>query len=73
MKRGAIVENMEGISRGRLLTPAQAARTYGIERHVLYYWLRNHKLSFIKADKKILLWERDLLEFLDRNTIPAAE
>lgn len=73
MKQVAISEKTKGASRGRLLTPAQAARVYGLERHVLYYWLRNRRFSFIRADKKILFWETDLVEFLDRNAIPAAE
>lgn len=55
-------------NRGKLLTPKKAKEIYGIETTKIYNWVRNRRFTFIKPDKEILFWEKDLLDFLERNT-----
>ncbi|MCH7519850.1 MAG: helix-turn-helix domain-containing protein [Candidatus Dadabacteria bacterium] len=56
-------------SKGRLLSPTKAAEELGLNRSVIYYWLRNKRFPFIKLQKMVLFWESDLIQFLDENTV----
>jgi len=58
-------------NKGKLLTPKKAKEIYGIEPSKIYNWVRFRRFTFIKPDKEILFWEKDLLDFLDRNTSTA--
>jgi len=57
------------IKKGRLLSPTKAAHELGLNRNIIYYWLRNKRFPFIKLQKMVLFWESDLIKFLDENTI----
>jgi len=57
-------------NRGKLLTPKKAKEIYGIEPSKIYNWIRNRKFRFIKPEKEILFWEKDLLDFLDKHISP---
>lgn len=59
--------------RGRLLTPAKAAETYGLERSQIYWWVRNRRFAIVKLERSVLFWEKDFVAFLDQNAIPASE
>ncbi|MCH7535647.1 MAG: helix-turn-helix domain-containing protein [Bacteroidetes bacterium] len=58
-------------NKGKLLTPKRAKEIYDIEPGKIYNWVRNRKFRFIKPEKEILFWEKDLLDFLDRYISPA--
>lgn len=54
-----------------LLTPTTAAKKFGLPRGKIYNWIRNRRFEFIKPDKEVLFWERDFIEFLNSNIVPA--
>ncbi|HEX3035066.1 MAG TPA: helix-turn-helix domain-containing protein [Thermodesulfobacteriota bacterium] len=58
-------------NKNRLLTPKKAKELYGIEPGKVYNWVRHRKFKFMKPDKEILFWEKDLLDFLSKYEIPA--
>ena len=60
---------MDNNDRGRLLTPSIASKIFGIKKTKFYQWIRNKRFRYIKPEKEILFWEKDLLKFLDQNTI----
>ena len=57
---------------GKLLTPTKAAEIYGLDRNKIYWWIRKKRFDFIKPDKEILFWEKDLLDFLEGYKVPAS-
>jgi hypothetical protein len=59
--------------KGKLLTPQKAHEIYGIDPGKIYNWVRNKRFDFIKPTKEILFWEKDLLNFLEQNTIKESD
>ena len=58
---------------GQLLTPKKAAEKYGLDRTMIYYWLRYKRVDFVKLEKTILIWEESLVQFLEAHTVAASE
>ncbi len=58
---------------GQLLTPKKAAQKYGLDRTMIYYWLRYKRVDFVKLEKTILIWEESLVQFLEAHTVAASE
>ena len=57
--------------RGRLFTPTTASAAYGIGRQKIYWLIRKHSFPVAKLKKSVFFWEKDFLNFISSNTIPA--
>jgi len=53
----------------KMLTVTKASESYGIEKSLIYYWIRNNKFSFFgeEENSKILFFEKDFLQFIESN------
>lgn len=60
-------------SKGKLISPKKAAEKYGLDRTMIYYWLRYKRVDFVKLEKTILIWEESLVQFLEAHTVAASE
>jgi len=53
----------------KYLTPKQILDKYGINTSKTYWWVHEHKLVYIKIGKSVLIPEKELLRFLESNTL----
>ena len=56
-------------TKGKLFTVQKAHQIYGVEPSLIYYWIRYRKFDFFKPEKKILFWESDFLDFLEKHKV----
>ena len=59
----------KSISESSLLTVKKAAIKYGLDRSLLYHWIRYKKFPYFKIEKKILFWESDFITFIESHYI----
>jgi len=59
----------KSVSGKKLLTVQKASNKYGLDRSLLYHWIRYKKFSYFKIEKKILFWESDFISFLESHYI----
>ena len=51
------------------LTPRDIKNKFGIKSTTVYWWVRNKKITFTKIGKNVFISEKELLRFLESNTI----
>jgi excisionase family DNA binding protein len=59
-------------ARGNLSVQAAAAEI-GISPHTLRAWLRQRRLGYVRAGRRVLVPLAEVQAFLNRNRVPASE
>lgn len=57
----------------KFLTVKMISHKYGLEPNLVYYWVREKKFSYFKCDKKLLILETDLLDYLNSKKVEINE
>lgn len=53
----------------RLTTVKSFCKKHDINNTLLYHWVRERAFPFFKVGKKIIFYENDLLDFLEKNRV----
>lgn len=70
MKQGdANINHYKDAESNNLLSISETARYLRISKSTLYRWVHKKQIKHVKIGSRVLFLEKDLLEFLDKNTI----
>lgn len=55
----------------RLLSVGKTANYLGVTKKQIYYWMKNHRIPFIRIGRLVFFDRVELEEWLSRNRIPS--